>query len=55
MIERGKAHGSTRARAHAVATERLVKNPDVGFDVALAAAQRTVALHGAPLVGDLGE
>ncbi|MBI5028603.1 MAG: HEAT repeat domain-containing protein [Actinobacteria bacterium] len=55
VIERGKAHGSTRARAHAVATERLVKNPDVGLDVALAAAQRTVALHGAPLVGDLGE
>jgi hypothetical protein len=32
-----------------------MKNPDVGFDVAIAAAQRTVALRGAPLVGDIAD
>jgi len=54
-IERGKLHSDAGVRAHAVATERLVKNPDVGFDVAIAAAQRTVALRGAPLDGDVEE
>jgi hypothetical protein len=55
VIERGKLHRDAGVRAHALATERLVKNPDVGFDVAIAAAQRTVALRGAPLVGDVEE
>lgn len=55
VIERGKWHPDAGVRTHAVATERLIKDPDVGFDVAIAAAQRVVALRGAPLVGDLGE
>jgi HEAT repeat protein len=55
VIERGKLHRDAGVRTHADATERLIKDPDVGFDVAIAAAQRTVALRGAPLVGDIGE
>ena len=53
VIERGKLHRNPGVRAHAIATERLIKDPDVGFDVALAAARRTLALRGAPLVDDL--
>lgn len=55
VIERAKLHRDAGVRTHALATERLVKNPDVGFDVAIAAAQRTVALRGAPLVGEIGD
>jgi HEAT repeat protein len=55
VIERGKLHRDAGARTHAVATGQLVKDPDIGFDVAVAAAQRIVALRGAPLVGDVGE
>jgi HEAT repeat protein len=53
VIESGKLHRDARVRTHAVATERLVKDPDEGFDVAIAAAQRIVALRGAPLVEDV--
>ncbi|MCE1174233.1 MAG: HEAT repeat domain-containing protein [Propionibacteriales bacterium] len=52
-IERAKKHQSSTVRAHALATEKMVKDPDVGFDVALAAARRTVAILGAPLVDHL--
>jgi HEAT repeat protein len=55
VIERGKLHPDPGVRAHAVATERLITDPDEGFDVAIAAAQRIVALRGAPLVGDIEE
>ncbi|MCC6494914.1 MAG: HEAT repeat domain-containing protein [Propionibacteriaceae bacterium] len=55
VIERGKLHRDAGVRTHAFATEQLIKDPDVGFDVAIAAAQRIVSLRGAPLVGDLGE
>jgi len=55
VIERGKLHRDAGVRTHALATERLIKDPDLGFDVAIAAAQRIVALRGAPLVGDIGE
>jgi HEAT repeat protein len=54
-IERGKLHRDAGVRTHAIATERLIKDPDVGFDVAIEAAQRAVALRGAPLVGDIGD
>jgi HEAT repeat protein len=53
VVERGKLNPRAGVRTHALATEQLIKDPDVGFDVALAAAQRVVALRGAPLVGDL--
>ena len=53
VVQRAKLHHDAGVRTHAFATERLVKNPDEGFDVAIAAAQRIVALRGAPLVGDV--
>lgn len=52
VIDRARTTGSTKARTHAIATERLIANPDEGFDTALAEADRTVALRGAPLVDD---
>jgi hypothetical protein len=55
VIERGKLESDPQVRVHAVATERLIKDPDAGFDVAIAAALRIVALRGAPLIGDIGE
>ena len=55
VIERGTLDADAGVRTHAVATERLIRDPDAGFDVAIAAAQRIAALRGAPLVGDLGE
>jgi HEAT repeat protein len=33
-----------RVRRHAIATERLLRNPDAGFDFAIEEAKRTVAL-----------
>lgn len=53
VIERGRLHRSPAIRTHAIATERLIRNPDEGFDVAIIAAQRIVALNGAPLVEDV--
>lgn len=53
VIQRAKRHGDAGVRTHAFATERLMKNPDEGFDVAIAAAQRMAALLGAPLVEDV--
>lgn len=50
VIQRGKRHRTAEVRTHALATERLIRDPDAGFDVAIAAAQRVVALRGAPLV-----
>lgn len=53
VIERGRLHRNPAIRTHAIATERLIRNPDEGFDVAIIAAQRIVALTGAPLVEDV--
>jgi len=50
VIERGKLHSNPAIRTHAIATEKLIRNPEAGFDVAVAAAKRIVALRGAPLV-----
>ncbi|WPW30591.1 HEAT repeat domain-containing protein [Streptomyces atratus] len=36
-----------RVRAHAIATERLLRDPDAGFEFAIEEAKRTVALGGA--------
>lgn len=55
VIERAKKHRRAAVRTHAIATEGLMKYPDAGFDVAIAAAQRIVALHGAPLVEGVPE
>jgi HEAT repeat protein len=50
VVERAKADRDAGVRAHAIATERLVRDPDEKFDVAIAEAQRVVALLGAPVV-----
>ena len=55
VIERGTQHADPTVRAHALATQKLIEDPNAGFDVAIAAAQRIVALHGAPLVEDIEE
>lgn len=55
VIERATKHTNPAVRTHALATEKLVKDPDAGFDVAMAIARRTVALYGAPLVDHVEE
>ncbi|GHJ47414.1 hypothetical protein Cs7R123_47560 [Catellatospora sp. TT07R-123] len=50
VVERAKAAADPGVRAHAMATERIMQDPEEGFDAAIAHAQRTVALLGAPLV-----
>ena len=45
--------GDDEVRSHALATQRLVRYPDEGFDVALWEAQRVVTLEGAPLGDDV--
>jgi hypothetical protein len=35
-----------RVRAHAIATERLLRDPDAGFEFAIEEAKRVVALGG---------
>ena len=41
----------TRVRAHALATQRLLRDPDAGFELAIEEAKRVVALTGAPQDG----
>lgn len=53
VVHRATGHRDAGVRTHAVATERLMLNPDEGFDVAVEAARRLVALRGAPLVEDV--
>src|SRR5690606_36112687 len=43
-------HGDAESRTHAVATQRLVDDPDEGFESALFEAERIVALAAAPTV-----
>jgi HEAT repeat protein len=45
-------HPDPGVRAHAIATERLLRHPDEGFDAAIAEAQRIVALTDAPIPDD---
>ena len=52
VVERATAARAAGVRAHAIATKRLVQDPDEGFDAAIAEARRVVALRGAPLVGE---
>jgi HEAT repeat protein len=40
-----------RVRAHALATQRLLRDPDAGFELAIEEAKRVVALAGAPQDG----
>ncbi|MFE4670518.1 HEAT repeat domain-containing protein [Streptomyces sp. NPDC056716] len=41
-----------RVRAHALATQRLLRDPDAGFALAIEEAKRVVALTGAPRTDD---
>ncbi|MBV1850541.1 HEAT repeat domain-containing protein [Catellatospora tritici] len=50
VVERAKAARDPGVRAHAMATERIMRDPEEGFDAAIAQAQRTLALLGAPVV-----
>ncbi len=43
-VERAKSHGDPDVRTHAAATERLMADPDEGFDAAVEEARRVVAL-----------
>ncbi|MVA76014.1 HEAT repeat domain-containing protein [Auraticoccus sp. F435] len=52
VLRRAAASTDRGRRRHALATERLVQHPEEGFDVAVAAAERTLALLGAPVVVD---
>ena len=49
-LRRASGDPDGRVRAHAHATERLARDPEEGFDVAVAEATRVLALRGAPLV-----
>lgn len=41
-------HGNATVRVHAIATERLRRDPEAGFDAAIFEAKRVVALGNAP-------
>ncbi|WNZ09929.1 HEAT repeat domain-containing protein [Streptomyces sp. 11x1] len=41
-----------RVRAHALATQRLLRDPDAGFELAIEEAKRVAALTGAPKADD---
>lgn len=50
VIERAKTASDVGVRAHATATERLMRDPELGFDDAIAEARRAVALRESPIV-----
>ena len=50
VVERATTDRDPGVRAHAIATERIMRDPDEDFRAAIAEARRTVALLGAPLV-----
>ena len=52
VVKRATTDRDPGVRAHAIATERLMADPDEDFDAAIADAHRIVALRGAPLVGE---
>jgi hypothetical protein len=41
-----------RVRAHALATQRLLLDPDAGFELAIEEAKRVTALTGVPRTDD---
>lgn len=47
VVERAKADRDPAVRIHATATERLMHDPDEGFDAAMSEARRTAAANGA--------
>jgi hypothetical protein len=52
VLAAAASHGDAHVCAHAMATERLMRDPDEAFDAAIFEAKRIIALKDAPLVGD---
>lgn len=52
VLSAASVHGSPDVRAHAIATVRMIDDPDEGFDQAIFEAKRTVALKDIPIAGD---
>lgn len=50
VIARAIASDSDEVRLHALATKRILDNPDLAFDTALEEAKRVHTLRGAPLI-----
>ncbi|MGG7464766.1 HEAT repeat domain-containing protein [Plantibacter sp. YIM 135347] len=48
VVERAKADPDPAVRIHAAATERLMHDPDEGFDAAMSEARRAAAVSGTP-------
>lgn len=49
VLSDAAAHGNDEARAHAIATQRLIRDPDEAFDASVFEAKRILALTGAPM------
>lgn len=52
VLDRATGHPDPDVRAHALATEHLIRNPNEGFDAAVDEARRAAALLGAPQLGE---
>jgi HEAT repeat protein len=52
VLAAAAVHEDERVRTHALATQRIARDPDEGFEQAIFEAQRLVALQGAPMVDD---
>lgn len=47
-VERAGSHADEDIRAHAIATARIMEDPDEGFEAAMHEARKVAALRGAP-------
>lgn len=54
-VELAESHDDDAVRTHAIATGRIMADPDEGFDAAIAEARRTVALRAAPRIEDAAD
>jgi hypothetical protein len=54
LLEERAARGDAGIRTHAIATERLLHDPEEDFECAIAAAKRVAALTNAPTLGPEG-
>lgn len=52
-VKRAASSEDEDVRTHALATARMIEDPDTAFDAAVEAAKRVRTLRGAPLIGDL--
>ena len=48
VVGRLQTHADLQVRTHAIATERIMADPEIGFDAAVYEAQRTLALLAVP-------